>query len=80
SVKYGEEVMAWVKLKPGAQVTSAGLDAYCRGRISTFKIPKFWKFVDGFPMTVTGKIQKYKMRETSVSELDLGAAAAVKTA
>jgi fatty-acyl-CoA synthase len=80
SVKYGEEVMAWIKLKPGAQVTGAGLDAFCRGRISTFKIPKYWKFVDGFPMTVTGKIQKYKMREASVSELGLGAAAAVKTA
>ncbi|HZR11538.1 MAG TPA: AMP-binding protein [Myxococcales bacterium] len=80
SVKYGEEVMAWVKLKDGAQVTGAGLDGFCRGRIATYKIPRFWKFVDGFPMTVTGKIQKYKMRETSVSELGLDVAAAVKTA
>ncbi len=80
SEKYGEEVMAWVKLKPGAQVTSAGLDAFCRGRISTFKVPRYWKFVDGFPMTVTGKIQKFKMRELSVSELGLQAAATAKTA
>ena len=80
SHKYGEEVMAWVKLKPGAAATPADLDAFCRGRISTFKIPRYWKFVDGFPMTVTGKIQKFRMRELSVEELGLQAAAAAKTA
>jgi fatty-acyl-CoA synthase len=80
SVKYGEEVMAWVKLKPGQQVDEAGLIAYCKNRISTFKIPRFWKFVDAFPMTVTGKIQKYKMREQAIDELGLQKAAAVKTA
>ena len=80
SARYGEEVMAWVKLKPGAATTGADLDAFCRGRISTFKIPRFWKFVDGFPMTVTGKIQKFVMRNQSVEELGLQAAAAAKTA
>ena len=80
SARYGEEVMAWVKLKPGGAATGADLDAFCRGRISTFKIPRFWKFVDGFPMTVTGKIQKFVMRNQSVEELGLQAAAAAKTA
>ena len=80
SEKYGEEVMAWVKLKPGAQLTEAELDAFCRGRIATFKIPRYWKFVDGFPMTVTGKVQKFKMREASIEALGLHAAAATRTA
>jgi fatty-acyl-CoA synthase len=80
SEKYGEEVMAWVKLREGAVVSSDALDAYCRGKIATYKIPRYWKFVDGFPMTVTGKIQKFKMREVAVSELGLEEAAAVITA
>ncbi|MCA1825563.1 MAG: AMP-binding protein [Myxococcales bacterium] len=80
SEKYVEEVMAWVKLKPGAQVTESGLDAYCRGKIATYKIPRYWKFVDSFPMTVTGKIQKFRMREMAVEELGLHKAAKVKTA
>ncbi len=80
SARYGEEVMAWVKLREGASVSGPDLEAYCRGKIATFKIPRYWKFVDGFPMTVTGKIQKFKMREESVSELGLAQAAAVVTA
>jgi len=80
SAKYGEEVMAWVKLKPGAACEPESLVEHCKGRISTFKIPKHWKFVDGFPMTVTGKIQKFKMREQSIHELKLEAVAAQKTA
>ena len=67
SEKYGEEVMAWVKLQEGAQLTGEDLTEYCRGKISTFKIPRYWKFVDGFPMTVTGKVRKVEMRETSVN-------------
>lgn len=63
SEKYGEEVMAWVKLRPGAAATGEELAAYCHGRIATFKIPVRWRFVDEFPMTVTGKIQKYRLRE-----------------
>ncbi|MDP8922857.1 MAG: AMP-binding protein, partial [Chloroflexota bacterium] len=80
SERYGEEVMAWVKLREGAQLTPEDLDAYCRGKIATFKIPRYWKFVDGFPMTVTGKIQKFKMRELAVAELGLEAAAGIRTA
>ncbi len=80
SERYGEEVMAWVKLREGASVTNEELAAYCRGKIATFKIPRYWKFVDAFPMTVTGKIQKFKMRETAVVELGLEKAAAVLTA
>ena len=80
SEKYGEEVMAWVKLQEGAQVTGEELSEFCRGKISTFKIPRHWKFVDGYPMTVTGKVRKIEMREASVKELGLEGAAAVRTA
>ncbi|WP_045687536.1 AMP-binding protein [Hymenobacter sp. AT01-02] len=80
SFKYGEEVMAWVKIKDGCTVTGDELRDFCRGRIATFKIPAYWKFVDDFPMTVTGKIQKFIMREHSVQELGLGDAALIKTA
>jgi fatty-acyl-CoA synthase len=80
SERYGEEVMAWVKLREGAAVTGDQLTEHCRGRIATYKIPRYWKFVDEFPMTVTGKIQKFRMREAAVEELGLQAAAGVRTA
>jgi len=80
SERYGEEVMAWVKLKEGASATDEELAAFCKGKIATFKIPRFWKFVDGYPMTVTGKVRKIEMREVSVKELGLERAAAVTTA
>jgi fatty-acyl-CoA synthase len=80
SERYGEEVMAWVKPRDGATLTAGSLEAFCHGRIATNKIPAYWKFVDAFPMTVTGKVQKYLMREASVEELGLGAAASVTTA
>ena len=80
SEKYVEEVCAWIKLKPGAAATEQDLIAFCKGKIATYKIPRYWKFVDGFPMTVTGKIQKFKMREQAVQELGLQKAAQVKTA
>jgi fatty-acyl-CoA synthase len=67
--KYGEEVMAWVKLRDGATVTEAELVAHCRRQLAHFKTPRYWKFVDSFPMTVTGKIQKYRMREIASAEL-----------
>ena len=79
-LKYGEEIMAWVKLRPGASITAEELRAFCKGKIATYKIPKYWKFVDSFPMTVTGKVQKYKMREMAIVELGLEQAAKVKTA
>ncbi len=78
--KYGEELMAWVKLKDGQTATQDELIAFCRGQIATFKIPRYWKFVDAFPMTVTGKIQKYLMRQQSIEELGLQQAANVQTA
>jgi fatty-acyl-CoA synthase len=80
SERYGEEVMAWVKLREGAAVGGDELTAYCRGKIASFKIPRYWKFVDEFPMTVTGKIQKFRMRDTAVEELGLQTAAGVRTA
>ena len=70
SARYGEEVMAWVMPKPNASLDPTELTAFCRGAIATFKIPRYWKIVDEFPMTVTGKIQKYLMREISNRELD----------
>jgi fatty-acyl-CoA synthase len=78
--KYGEEVMAWVILKEGQQVSEEQIRDFCRGKIAHHKVPRYVKFTDGFPMTVTGKIQKFKMRETAVEELDLAKAAAMQTA
>ncbi len=69
--KYGEQVMAWVITKEGITLTQDELNAYCKGQIATFKIPYYWKFVDQFPMTVTGKIRKVEMREIATKELGL---------
>jgi fatty-acyl-CoA synthase len=80
SEKYGEELMAWVHLREGASVSGEQLEAHCRGRIASYKIPRYWKFVDGFPMTVTGKVQKYLMREAAIEELGLQEAAGIQTA
>jgi len=80
SPKYGEEVMAWVKLKPGTMATADELKEYCKGKIAYFKIPAYYRFTDTFPMTITGKIQKFKMREISTKELGLQDAATIKTA
>ena len=80
SEKYGEEVMAWVRLRDGAAADEKSLAEYCRGQIATYKIPRYWKFVDGFPMTVTGKVRKVEMREAAVRELGLDKAARVVTA
>ena len=79
SEKYGEEVMAWVKLKSGVVLSPESLDNFCRTKISHYKIPRYWKFVDGFPMTVTGKVRKVAMRESSIEELGLQQAASIKT-
>ena len=80
SARYGEEVMAWIRPKAGAALTGEQLDAFCRGAIATYKIPRYWKFVDAFPMTVTGKVQKYRMREIATAELGLQDAARTETA
>jgi fatty-acyl-CoA synthase len=78
--KYGEEVMAWVKLREGQAATADEIRDYCRDKIAHYKIPRYVRFVDAFPMTVTGKVQKFLMREESVKALGLEKAAAVKMA
>jgi fatty-acyl-CoA synthase len=77
--RYGEELMAWIVPRPGASVTEDEVRAFCQGKIAHFKIPRYVKFVDSFPMTVTGKVQKFKMRETAIEELGLKQAATVAT-
>ncbi|MDE2571226.1 MAG: AMP-binding protein [bacterium] len=79
-VKYGEEICAWVKLREGQTASEEEIKEFCKGKIAHFKVPRFVKFAEAFPMTVTGKIQKFKMREISTAELGLESAASVKTA
>jgi fatty-acyl-CoA synthase len=70
--RYGEELCAWVKLKPGAGALSPeDVRGFCQGQIAHYKIPRYVKFVDAFPMTVTGKVQKFIMREAMIKELGL---------
>jgi fatty-acyl-CoA synthase len=69
--KYGEEVCAWIKLHPDATMSAQNVRAFCKGNIAHFKIPRYVKFVDDFPMTVTGKVQKFVMREKMIEELGL---------
>ena len=79
-VRYGEELMAWIQLREGADTTAADIRDFCRGTIAHYKVPRYIKFTDSFPMTITGKIQKFKMRETSIAELGLEDAAEVWSA
>ncbi|QLC72304.1 AMP-binding protein [Pseudomonas sp. LPB0260] len=67
--KYGEEIAAWVQLHPGHVCDAEALRAYCKANIAHFKVPRYFKFVDAFPMTVTGKVQKFRMREQMLAEL-----------
>jgi fatty-acyl-CoA synthase len=69
--RYGEELMAWVKLREGAALTEEELRAYCREQIAHFKVPRYVRFTDDFPMTVTGKVQKFRLREAAIEELGL---------
>jgi len=78
--KYGEELCAWIRVRGGAELTAEDIRAYCTGKIAHYKIPRYVRLTTEFPMTVTGKIQKYKMRETSISELGLQAASETRTA
>ena len=78
--KYGEELCAWIKLRPGQELTEDAVRQYCQGKIAHFKIPRYIRFSADFPMTVTGKVQKFKMRETSIGELGLTAASQAQTA
>jgi len=78
--KYGEELCAWVKLRPGAELSLDELREFCTGQIAHFKIPRYLRITEDFPMTVTGKVQKFVMREVSIGELDLGEADRTATA
>lgn len=78
--KYGETIAAWVKLKPGAALTLEDLKKFCKGKIAEYKIPRYLKVTDDFPMTVSGKIQKFKLREISIREFGLQQAAKTETA
>ncbi len=72
--------MAWVKVEDGATLTEEEIRSFCKGRIAHFKIPRYYMFVDSFPMTISGKIQKFKMREIAIKELGLEDAESVETA
>ena len=78
--KYGEELCAWVKLRQGGELTADDVRAYCTGKIAHYKVPRYVRFTSEFPMTVTGKVQKFKMREVSITELGLQAASETATA
>ena len=78
--RMGEELMAWVVVREGGLLSEEELKDFCKDRIAHFKVPRYVKFVDEYPMTVTGKVQKFLMRQMAIDELGLEAAAAVKTA
>ena len=78
--RFVEEVMAWVMLKPGESADAEEIREFCRGKIAHYKIPRYVKVTTEFPMTVTGKIQKFRMREMAVEELGLQAASRIETA
>jgi len=79
-VKYGEEIMAWVQVREGAALTLDDVAAFCKGKVAHYKVPRYVHVVSEFPMTVTGKVQKFKMRDASIELLGLQAAEAVETA
>ena len=74
--KVGEAVLAWIRLKAGVAATEQEIREFCEGKIAHFKIPEHIRFVDAFPMTVTGKIQKFRIREIEIQERELKSAAA----
>jgi len=78
--RLGESVLAWIKLKAGEAMTADEVRDYCRGQIAHFKVPQYIRFVDAFPMTVTGKVQKFRIREQEIEALGLHAAAEIQTA
>jgi fatty-acyl-CoA synthase len=78
--KFGEELLAWVKLRAGQTATEDELKQHCQKSLAHFKAPRYWKFVEKFPTTVTGKIQKFKIREVAIEELGLQDVAKIETA
>ncbi|MEM9123256.1 MAG: AMP-binding protein [Pseudomonadota bacterium] len=69
--RYGEELCAWIQIRPGVSLTEDTVKAFCKGQIAHMKVPRYIRFVDAFPMTVTGKIQKFEMRNTMMEDLQL---------
>ena len=68
--KFGEELVAWVQLRPdGPSLSTQAIQEFCRGKISHYKIPRYIKIVNQYPLTVTGKVQKFKLREMAIEEL-----------
>jgi fatty-acyl-CoA synthase len=67
--KFGEELCAWIRLRDGAELTEDDVKAFCRGQIAHYKVPRYVRFVETFPMTVTGKMQKFLMRAAMETEL-----------
>jgi fatty-acyl-CoA synthase len=78
--RYGEELMAWIVPREGSEPSEQSIRDFCRARIASVKVPRYIRFVEEFPMTVTGKVQKYKMRESAIHELGLERAAQIATA
>jgi fatty-acyl-CoA synthase len=78
--KLGEAVLVWIRLKPHESSTEAEIQEFCQGRIAHFKIPQFIRFVTEFPMTVSGKVQKFVIREIEIRERGLEEVAQVRTA
>jgi fatty-acyl-CoA synthase len=79
--RYGEDLMAWIQLRPGAApITAESLRAFCAGQLAHYKVPRYVHLVDDFPMTVTGKIRKVEMRAQAIDILGLHAAEAAETA
>jgi fatty-acyl-CoA synthase len=72
--RYGEELVAWLRLRPGAVLEAEAVREFCRSRVARFKVPRHVLFADAFPMTVTGKPQKFKLRELSIARLSAAAA------
>ena len=70
-LKYGEEIMAWIQVADGVELTEDDVLAFCDGKIAHFKVPRYISFVNDFPMTVTGKVRKAEMREKSIADLGL---------
>jgi fatty-acyl-CoA synthase len=70
--KFGEEVCVWIRLRRGATVTADEIRLFCKSRLAYFKVPRYVKFVDEFPLTVTGKVQKFRIREKAIEKYGLG--------